>query len=140
MSDENSNWSWEDIDALLTLLPVLEDPAFVPAQWQKSWKDSEGVLHMGWPVYSETAERVFALAPWVHPYDPLPEDEPGLDVREVAHTPEYLSQASANQVLRYLALCRRLERFGDGHIESQFKRGRIVAALRRLRELREAAR
>ena len=47
----------------------------------------------------------------------------------------HIAGATLRQIGRYFALCRRGERFCDGFIAKEFDEGRIVGALRRLREV-----
>ncbi len=58
------------------------------------------------------------------------------DVMGLRFRPEYFETATLNQVRRYLMLCTRGERFCDGHVAGEFDSGALLAALRRLRVLR----
>jgi hypothetical protein len=77
---------------------------------------------------------------YIDAYAPLPED-PTRDgipfsVLGTSFRLEYFETATLNQVRRYLDLCTRGERFCDGHVAGELESGTILAALRRLRDLR----
>lgn len=135
------------IDAVLELLPTFEDPAFVPATWpDRSYVDQQGVRcqSMPYPDYHPAVEefrrRYPAMAASVHPYHALPEDESPDDipfnVLGTSFPIEYFETATLDQVRRYLMLLGRGERFCDGHIDGEFRSGKIVAAMRRVAVLR----
>lgn len=135
------------IDRVLELLPAFEDPTFVPAVWpDRGIVDERGVRHeqMPYPDYHPAVEefrnRYPAMAGSVHPYHALPEDgHPG----GVTFSPmgstfplEYFETATLDQIRRYFMLLGRGERFCDGHIDGEFRAGKIVAALRRIARIR----
>ncbi len=135
------------IDRLLEFLPSFESPEFEPAVWPKNERiDENGVrrIQMPYPEYSEIVEEFRNLYPAfassVHPYDPLPEDETQggvpFNVMGATFSEQYFSRATIDQIRRYLMLLGRGERFCDGHIAGEFQEGKVVAALRRLAELR----
>lgn len=135
------------IDLLLELLPTFEDPEFVPATWPERFHvDSDGKKHqhMPYPDYHPAVEefrnRYPTLVDGIHPYEALPEDETteGVEFNVLGTTfdQEYFARATLNQIRRYFMLLGRGERFCDGHIDSEFKDGKIVAALHRLIELK----
>lgn len=137
----------EAIDRLLEFLPIFEDPGFVPAVWpDRSYIDKGGkkVMGMPYPDYHPKVEEFRdcypALAGGIHPYEPLPEDETQegipFSVAGATFTEEYFARATLDQVRRYLMLLGRGERFCDGHIDGEFRAGKIVMALRRLAVLR----
>ncbi len=149
MADDPGIWPVEGIDAVLAFLPVFEDPSFVPFTWpplRKSVIDGVEVTHLPYPEYHPKVDEFWrALAFFggrVHPYNPLPEDptqEPiPFSVLGAYFPIEYFQSATIDQVRRYFSLCTRGERFCDGYIASQFENGTLLAALRRLRELRDA--
>jgi hypothetical protein len=135
------------IDRLLELLPIFEDPEFVPATWPERFSiDSQGYRreHMPYPDYHPSVEefrdRYPALVAGIHPYDALPEDETTegipFSVTGATFSHEYFAKATLDQIRRYFILLGRGERFCDGHIDGEFLAGKIVAALHRLAELR----
>jgi len=96
------------------------------------------------PDYHPSVEQFFELESSAtfafHPYADLPEDAPrssdGFDPMARRETIDTLRTASFDQVRRYLAWCRRGERFCDGHVDSELRTGVLIAALHRLRVLR----
>jgi len=138
LDQPSENWTWEDVDAVLALLPTIEDPNFKPCYWEDSRRLEDGSWSMPYPIYSAMVEELLSLTAklWIHPYELLPEDQPETDLQRLAFTADYFADASTNQVRRYFALCKRRERFCDGYIEGEFADGTMAAALRRLQKLR----
>jgi len=135
------------IDDLVGYLPRFEDPEFKAAEWPKrTYLNAKGqeVMMMPSPEYAPEVEQFRELYPRlagsIHPYDPLPEDDgPGgieFSPGGTTFSVEYFANASFDQVCRYLMLLGRGERFCDGHIAGEIKRGKVAAALRRLGVLR----
>src|SRR5688500_18811855 len=135
------------IDRLLELLPIFEYPEFVAATWPERFSiDANGHRreHMPYPDYHPMVEefrnRYPALVAGIHPYEALPEDETQegvpFSVTGATFTHEYFAKATLDQIRRYLMLLGRGERFCDGHIDGEFRAGKVVAALRRLAVLR----
>ncbi len=138
------------IDELLAFLPQFEDPDFKPATWPKqTYLNAKGVevTMMPTPEYGPEVEQFRAIYPRlagsVHPYNPLPEDgeSPGVEFSPggTTFTIEYFATASFHQVCRYLMLLGRGERFSDGHIDGEIRKGKVGAAMRRLKTLRDEA-
>lgn len=138
----------EAIDRLLELLPTFDDPDFVPATWpSRNYTDEWGnkVMCLPYPDYHPAVEefrkRYPALVAGIHPYDALPEDQTQdgvpFSVLGASFSEEYFAQATIDQIRRYLILLGRGERFCDGHIDGEFRAGKVVAALNRLKVLRE---
>lgn len=132
----------EHIAKLLALLELMEQPGFIPATWpklEKRFEKGRWVTPMPYPEYGPVIEELRTAVwqgPQLDPYAPLPEDPLELKLSPGQSFPiEYFEAASLNQVRRYLMLCCRGERFSDGHIDSEFRNGKIVAALRRLKVL-----
>ena len=141
------DWPLEGIDRVLTFLPAFESEGFQSCSWFAETAKAKGErVQLPYPTYSNTVEAFWSAfaetGGWIDPYGPLPEDPAGELERTkavVATYPiDYLQSASINQIRRYLCKCRRGERFCDGHIDDEFRQGKIVAALRRLQELRKA--
>lgn len=150
MDCPTKEWAVDDIDRMLEVLKVVESPDFVPFTWPEQEERIENgvrVLQMPYPVYHEVVYQLWKLlyetTAYIDPYAPLPEDptQDGIPFSVLgAHFPrDYFESATLNQVRRYLVLCTRGERFCDGHIAGEFAGGSIVAALRRLRKLREGS-
>jgi hypothetical protein len=143
--DYSPTWLKEDIDRMLELLAIFEAPDFRAAAWPKlEPRVVEGrVVHpMPYPIYHPAVDRYRSLC-WqttcaLDPYAALPEDPEGVETIEVLKTREAMERATLNQIRRYFALCTRAERFCDGYIDGQFETGVFLAALRRVRVLRDA--
>lgn len=98
---------------------------------------------MPYPTYAEEVEEIWTLLArsgvYRHPYELLPEDPPGakagLETHQILRSVEDIERATLDQLGRYFMLCRRAERFADGHIEGEYLSGRFIAALRRVEEL-----
>jgi hypothetical protein len=148
MPRESTPSQQEAIGSLLELLPEFEAPDFVPATWPERFRiDENGVRHehVPYPDYAPAVEEFLRRAPGfiagIHPYDALPEDasQEGIvfSVLGVSFPLEYFQTATVGQIRRYFVLLFRGERFCDGHIDGEFKAGKVTAALKRLKELRE---
>ena len=135
------------IDRLLELLPVFEDAGFVPGVWPERFSiDSQGYRRdfAPYPDYHPDVEefrnRYPALVMGIDPYKALPEDgtPEGIpfSVTGATFSHEYFDTATVDQIRRYFMLLGRGERFCDGHIDGEFRDGKILAALRRLAILR----
>ena len=131
---------------MLALLPAMEERGFEIANWVQGTTEFQGktVNVMPYPTYHPAVEAVFALflqsSAFIDAYGALPEDpagyDPGFGTKDLMRDPKRLVAASINQIRRYLGLCLRGEKFGDGYIQGEFEQGRLLAVLRRLRELR----
>ncbi len=139
-------WSQADIDRMLELLPILEDPSFTAATWpvlEPKIVDGVKVVQLPYPIYAPEIERLWELcyrtSCFTPPYEVLPEDPPGLELGtgtlEVLNSVRAMETATLAQLRRYFVLCTRSERFCDGYIAGQIESGIFVAALRRLRDL-----
>jgi hypothetical protein len=142
-----SEWSIEAIDAVLEFLPIFENDAFTPFVWpplQRHVEDGKEITHMPYPIYADEVDQLWKVigkgGGYIHPYDPLPEDatQDGVPFSVLgAHFPvKYFETATVDQIRRFFTLCCRGERFCDGYIASQFENGCIVAALKRLKQIR----
>ena len=120
-------WNREHVDRLLTWLSVFEAPGFQACRWEKSWKDAKGVLQMGYPVYSGPVEDFLSA---------LGSAGSDLGAEWRPTDPAAFRDASLDQVQHYLLRIRREERFSEGTVEVAFRKGMVVAALRRLQDLR----
>lgn len=152
MNDDQAlgNWDPDSIDRILELLPILEQAGFVACEWEPSrhWEEG-GKPHMSmpYPTYHPAIERfrrsIFRSETPVDPYRRLPEDRfegkwDGAAAVRALSRPEQFAGATLGQVRRYLLLCARGEHFSDGHIESEIESGNLLAALRRLKRLRDS--
>ena len=112
-------------------LPVLEAPAFSFGSWVASQTDEAGVIHLGWFEPSPGAEAFLADArALVTPFD-WPSWAASAAGRALLDDPTAVASASSDDLGRLLTTLIRSERFGDGTLESAFKRGMLTAIVRR---------
>jgi len=140
-------WRPADIDALLDLARVMESPNFEIMTWPDLPDLEENgtrIVQMPYPEYNPVVglimDMLYDSSAYIDPYGTLPED-PEVDGRPfqpmgAEFPPDYFHRATLNQVRRYLVLCTRGEKFCDGHIGAEFKKGSFPAAFARLRALR----
>jgi Family of unknown function (DUF6508) len=147
-TDPTVEWSLEDIDLMLGLLPIMEADDFVAStsspirRWVENGERRLDLGHADYhKVFDEYWRLIYETTTWIDAYAPLPEDATpeGIPFSVMgAHFPaDYFVTATLNQVRRYFAVCTRGERFCDGYMAGQFEDGAILAALRRLKELRD---
>ena len=121
----------ERLRRLARHLPILESPGFAFGAWEPSTTDAEGVVHLGWYVFSPEAEAFLADArAFVSPFD-WPTWAGSAQGQALLAGPEAVASASAEDLGRLLTTFIRSERFGDGTLESAFKRGMLTAIARR---------
>ena len=121
----------ERLRRLARHLPVLESPDFEFGAWERPMTDADGVIHVGWYVFSPQAEAFLADArTWVEPFD-WPTWAASPEGQALLSGPEAVAAASAEDLGRLLTTFIRSERFGDGTLESAFKRGMLTAIARR---------
>jgi hypothetical protein len=112
-------------------LPILESPNFRFGEWERPTTDADGVIHVGWYVFSPEAEAFLADArALVEPFD-WPTWAGSVEGRALLAHPDAVAGASAGDLVRLLTTFIRSERFGDGTLESAFKRGMLTAIARR---------
>lgn len=104
------------------------------------------VLHMPYPSYHpavwEWNEAVYQTKFYINPYrgtkpgEPIPHPR-FLNIGDRGHPApeEFFAHADIDEVRQYMAVCLRGERWCDGHIASEFERGVIHAAFRRLDDI-----
>ena len=124
----------EDIDALLEFLPLFEKPGREFAKWAGGERLVDGSITMPFPVYDGDVQEFFKLVGLrgFIDYGYKPEE-----AARMLADPEFIKQASLEQVKTMLTYCVRGERFCDGLRESLLSGGQIVALLRRLKDIRE---
>jgi Family of unknown function (DUF6508) len=131
-----------DLAPIIAYLEIFEAPDFVAATWPDRGV-IDGAIQMPYPDYDPAVYEVIGLAVSAFgrrdPYASLPEDPPGVPAPEVVKSLEDIASASVDQVLRFLFLCSRRERFHDGYLDSVFRSGAMVAALRRLQDINHSA-
>lgn len=95
-------------------------------------QEVDGALVMPYPEYTAEVAEFFRLAgqPWWCDYDYNP-----LEAAPMLADDQAIARATLDQLKTLLTYCVRGERFCDGHWEAILQTGRVVALLRRLREL-----
>ena len=132
------DWSLEDRRRALSYLPLFEDSEFKPCTWivpEPRIENGKTLHSLGWPEYDPRAYEFLDIAwntPGIDPYAGEPWDA---FWSRCWTEPAPFENASIGDIRRFLLLVKRRERFGDGTIESAFKNGLVVSALRRLTEL-----
>lgn len=122
-------------EELLAFLPMFEaaGPALDATSTGFTETDEQGVLQ--WPVvtYPRAVAEFFRLAaqPWWTDTNYSPEREGALIADDAV-----VASASMKRLRSLLTYCVRGERFVDGHWAMMIREGRVVAILRRLKELR----
>jgi hypothetical protein len=112
-------------------LPVLESPDFSFGHWDRPMTSTDGVIRVGWYVFSPEAEAFLADArALVEPFD-WPTWANSDEGRALLADPSMVAEASADDLRRLLTTFIRSERFGDGTLESAFNRGMLTAIVRR---------
>ena len=112
-------------------LPVLEASGFTFGSWVPSRTDGDGVIHLGWFEPSPDSEAFLADArAFVTPFDwPVWAASP--EGQALLENPVAVQSASAEDLGRLLTTLIRSERFGEGTLESAFRRGMLTAIVRR---------
>ena len=122
------------MDELLEFLPIFEHPN---EAWIEDVRGGEGlpdgVTTTRYPEYREAVVDFFMRAgqPWWSDtgYSPAEAGRMIADDHRIA-------RASLSEIRTMLTYCVRGERFADGHWDRMLRDGRVLALLRRLRELR----
>ncbi len=134
-------WKVEDIDRLLAFLPIFEDPEFVPFEVleELSGEKVNGILVINLGVvrmhssFNEALDTIGQTSAWTDPYvhtrTGKVDDE--LDDSD-------FEQMDLPTLRRWFSFVTRGERFCTGFDRSLMSSGSFVAALRRLKQLREA--
>jgi hypothetical protein len=112
-------------------LSVLESPEFSFGHWERPMTSTDGVIHLGWYVFSPGAEAFLADArALVEPFD-WPTWASSAEGQALLADPAAVADASAADLVRLLTTFIRSERFGEGTLESAFERGMLTALARR---------
>jgi hypothetical protein len=131
MPESDLGLSQQQLDAVVAFLPLFEHDGFEFGRWvsggsaiphfryspeAREFIDllyEQGILQSGdWLSWSPAAERFHA-------------------------NPELLDEADLNTIRRLLTVCVRSERMDEGHLGSSFDSGCLLAALRRLKAIRD---
>lgn len=119
------------IKTLLEFLPLFEMLDGTDTEW-RGGEVKDGVMLVPHPVYPEEVSKFFKLAGqslWAD-YEYLRNNP-----REILDDPQKIAKAGIEQIKTMLTYCARGERFCDGLQATMIKNGKIVAVLRRLKEL-----
>jgi hypothetical protein len=125
------------IDDLLGFLPLFEVPGrcFVKA-WAGAEETPDGAITVPFPEYCDDVLEFFWRAGqpcWSDfDYDPR-------NAHAMLSDDAFIAACTLEEIKTMLTYCVRGERFVDGHWERMLMNGRIVAILRRLVDLRDAA-
>lgn len=119
------------LQALARHRAVFEAPGFRFGDWEPSWTDDSGVIHLGWYRFSEGAEAFLRDASgWVQPFDWMTWSA-SPEGRALLGDPAAVSRATPEQLGRLLTAYVRGERFGDGTLAAAFDSGMLTAIVRR---------
>jgi uncharacterized protein DUF6508 len=122
----------QDIDQLVAFLPKLYADGFVPLPEMQISEWEDGSISLPHARYDPLVEAFFHCASkecWCdHQYDPAA-------TRALIEDPDYVADASLDQVRTMLTWCVRGERFCDGLWGSMVEDGTIKRLLERLREI-----
>ena len=110
---------------------AFEAPGFSFGEWVRPFTDVDGAIHVGWFEPSEAAEAFLADArAFVTVFD-WPTWAASDEGRALLEGPAAVASASDEDLAKLLTTFIRSERFGDGTLESAFKRGMLTAIVRR---------
>ncbi len=121
---------------MLAILAPIEEEGFVAATWREGeWYPTYHPVVAAWRALAGKSDTS------MNAYTVLPEDPigatPDPSLTKLTQTADQIEVATLNQIRRYFMLCVRGERFCDGYIAKEFAEGRMLAALHRLRRLRQ---
>lgn len=121
------------MDKMLDLLPIMEGSGFQIATWPG------GSIYPDYhPVVHQLIDLAYKTSCFIEPYEPLPEDPVGVNPLKLLVHAGDMENASLNQIRRFIVQTTRAEKFCDGAIEDRFLDGRLPAALRRVKQIRES--
>lgn len=119
------------LHALARHRAVFEAPGFRFGEWEPSWTDDNGVIHVGWYRFSAAAEAFLRDASaWAQPFDWMAWSA-GAEGRALLGDPAAVARATPEQLGRLLTTYVRGERFGDGTLAAAFDAGMLTAIVRR---------
>jgi hypothetical protein len=136
--EEAGTWKISDRKNALAHFEDLSSEEFIPCQWivpEPLVEDGKTVHYVGWPEYDPRVEAFF-FAVWSEPgLNPYNEGDWQEFYGSFWTNPSRFESATVDDLRRFFMILKRRERFGDGTIESAFKKGLMRSALLRLREL-----
>jgi hypothetical protein len=129
MSKELSQAEREAIDAALAFIALLSEPDFTFGEW----RTPEGQFPQY--IFSPEASRLIdALSKLIIVFDwPAWSEE----ANTLMEDPAALAKADLPTLRKLITTHLRAERFNEGHLAGQFENGHLLAALQRLKELKE---
>jgi hypothetical protein len=133
----NSRPDLNRLELLARHLPTFEAANFTFGDWQPSWTDDLGVIHLGWYRFSPAAEAFLAdvrSGGWVQPFDWMAWLETSRG-KALFTDPAAIADASVDELQQLVTALVRSERFGDGTLASAYESGVLTAILRRASEL-----
>jgi hypothetical protein len=119
----------KDIDRILELLPLLQDPKEKHFTVHQS-KPVKGVISMPFIEYSETVNKLSSLIYEIG----FATDNYACDLQDA----DKLAKADIKAIAKCLTFHDRGERFCDGHIAVELEDGHIQAVLKRLWDIRKS--
>lgn len=124
----------QEIDDLLTYLPLFSADGFEPVERWAGAETSGGTTTMPWPQYNPAVEAFMRAAGqevWSDDdYDPRQAGRLLQDAGLFGH-------ASLAEIRTMLTYCVRGERFSEGHWAAMIEKGYLRRLLERLRQLRQ---
>ncbi len=143
----------EHVDDILRFKPIFESLTIPQFRHWNDWEriqlpDGGEALHMPYPEYHpavwEWNAAVYTTPFYIDPYREVPGKKGGVPPLRFlgiggprrAKPERFFKNAPVDEVRQYMALCSRGEKWCDGNIGSEFERGVVMAAFRRLAVLR----
>jgi hypothetical protein len=125
--------SLEHIDELLRFLSLFDDPNRAFSKWNSSETTDDEPIQIDFPEYDDDVEDFFKLAssPFWDDRNYVPES-----AQAMVNDQQTVNKASLDEVKTMLTWCVRGERFSPGHLGTLLEQGKIVALLKRLKEIR----
>lgn len=133
MPPDASELSLTQLDAILTYLPIFEQPDFSPGEWQTQrgvfpyWAASPEATAFVEALYREQFIIPFDWGSWAAEAQRYSDDDGSA-----------LAEASLDTLRRLLTTYVRADRFSAGTLASLFQSGHIIAVLRRLKQIRNS--
>ena len=126
----------EELDQLVAFLPRFSADGFLPVKaWKGGGRGTDGVISMPWPDYEDVVSDFFDFAT-----DAVLRWKKGayLDSEAVKRIddPEFISNASLDEIQSMLTWCVRGERFCTGHWQDVIESGTLRRLLERVAVIR----
>ncbi|MBO0803448.1 MAG: hypothetical protein J2P25_10305 [Nocardiopsaceae bacterium] len=124
---------WEELFALADELAA----GTGHVRWEEPRDLGDGSIQLGYPVYSDTVDRIHQLLYELDVIVAFPWRD--WDGARRYTTPQAIEAGPVADAARMATVIFRAERFGDGHIASAISDGRLAAILGRLRRFHHEA-